>query len=141
MVNSAPGKRRCKNLINQLLIFLNGMGFCTPFLENGKTVSEKTHFRLILYIKQVLFRFHHGVFKDTCFYNIFKVKVSQIYETFVKKILNLQQQTQRYWQNSRLRKIIGQEYISWQVNVHWDTKTRIFQFKILNNVLYLNKQL
>ena len=32
-------------------------------------------------------------------------------------------------------------YILWQVNVHGTQKTRIFQFKIFNNVLYLNKQL
>ena len=37
MVNSALGKSCCQNLCSQLLIFLNGMGFCTPFLENRKT--------------------------------------------------------------------------------------------------------
>ena len=45
--------------------------------------------------KQILSRFHHGVFKGTCFYDIFKVKASQIYEIFVKKKkLNLLHQRQ-----------------------------------------------
>ena len=35
--------------------------------------------------KQVLSRFHHGVFKGTCFYDIFKVKASHIYEIFVQR--------------------------------------------------------
>ena len=69
--------------------------------------------------KQVMSRFHHGVFKGTCFYNIFEMKASHIYEIFVQKNLNLPQQRQRYRQNSRLRKIYGQEYTPWQVNVHW----------------------
>ena len=38
MVNSALGKSSKRNLICQLLIFLSGMGFCTPFPENGKTL-------------------------------------------------------------------------------------------------------
>ena len=60
-----------------------------------------------------------------------------------KKNLNLLQQRQRYRQSSRLRKIYGQEYTPWQVNVHWTQKLfqKIFQFKTLSNVLYLNKQL
>ena len=36
-----------------------------------------------------------------------------------KKYLNLLQQRQRYRQNSRLRKIYGQEYTPWQIDVHW----------------------
>ena len=35
--------------------------------------------------KQVLFRFHHGAFIGTCFYDIFKVKASHLYEIFVQK--------------------------------------------------------
>ena len=39
--------------------------------------------------KQVLFKFHHGVFKATCFYNIFEVKISHVYELFVQKKIKL----------------------------------------------------
>ena len=41
-----------ENLICQLLIFLNGMDVCTPFLENGKTELKKTHFYLKLWINK-----------------------------------------------------------------------------------------
>ena len=58
-----------------------------------------------------------------------------------KKNLSLLQERQRYRQNSRLRKIYGQEYTPWQVNVHWTQKVGVFSLRILDNVLYLNKQL
>ena len=56
--------------------------------------------------RQVLFRFHPGVFKDTFFYDIFKVKASHVYEIFVKqfklptakaKILAKFKITEDYW--------------------------------------------
>ena len=63
--------------------------------------------------KQVLLKFHHGVLKGTCFYNIFKVKAFHVYEIFVQKNLNLLQKRQGYRQNSTFRKIYGQEYTPW----------------------------
>ena len=82
--------------------------------------------------KQALSRFHHGVFKSTCFYNIFKVKASHIYEIFVKKKFKPPTTKAKISAKfSRLRKIYGQEYTPWQVNVHWTQKLGFFSLRSL----------
>ena len=89
--------------------------------------------------KQVLFRFHHGVFKGTCFYDIFKVKASHVCEIFVQK---------KFKPSAAKAKLSVKFKITEDLWIYTmaskcilDTKTTIFQFKILNNVVYLNKQL
>ena len=56
------------------------------FLEwYGKTSVKENTFLPETLDKQSLFRFHHGVFKGTRFYDIRKVKASHVYKIFVQK--------------------------------------------------------
>ena len=64
--------------------FLEWYGSCTPFLENGKTLEKKSSFGLKSG-QTSTFKFHHGVFKRTRLYDIFKVKTFHIHEIFVQK--------------------------------------------------------
>ena len=48
---------------------------------------QRKHFLPETLDKQVLLKFHHGVVKGTCFYDIFKVKAFHVYEIFVQKNL------------------------------------------------------
>ena len=90
--------------------FLEWYGILHSIAREWKNKVKENTFLPETLDKQVLSRFHHGVFKGTCFYCIFKIKASHIYEIFVQKNLNLPQQRQRCRQNSRSRKFSGQEY-------------------------------
>ena len=90
--------------------------------------------------KQVLSRFHHGVFKGTWFYDIFKVKASHIYEIFVHKRFKPPTAKAKISAKFKITEDLWSRIYTMASKCTLDTKTRIFQFKILNNVLYLNKQ-
>ena len=91
--------------------------------------------------KQAPFRFHHGVFKDTCFYDIFKVRASHVYEIFVQKKFKPPTVKAKILAEFKIMLHLWSRIYTMASKCTLDTKTRIFQFKILNNVLYLNKQL
>ena len=84
--------------------------------------------------KQALSRFHHDVFKGTCFHDIFKVKASHIYEIFIQKNLNLLQQRQRISAKFKIMEDLWSRIYTMASKCTLDTKSRIFQFKIPNNV-------
>ena len=141
MVNSALGKNCHENLICQLLIFLNGMDVCTPFLENGKTELKKTHFYLKLWINKHCLGFIMVSSREHVFYNIFKVKASHIYEIFVQKKFKPPTAKAKISAKFKITEDLWSRIYTMASKCTLDTKTRIFQFKILDNVLYLNKQL
>ena len=89
--------------------------------------------------KQALSRFHHGVFKGTCFYNIFKVKASHIYEIFVQKKFKPPTAKAKISAKFKITEDLWSRIYIMASKCTLDTKD--FQLKILNNVLYLNKQL
>ena len=87
MVNSALGKIYRKNLICHLLMFLNSKGFCFSVYRERKYIVKE-----ITFWPDKRFKFHRAVFKGTCVQDIFKVEAFHVYEIFVPKNLNLQQQ-------------------------------------------------
>ena len=103
--------------------------------------SQKNTFLPKTLDKQVLFRFHHGVFKDTYFYDIFQVKASHIYEIFVQKKFKPPTAKAKITTKFKITEDLSSRIYTIASKCTLDTKTRIFQFKILYNVLYVNKQL
>ena len=77
----------------------------------------------------------------TSFYDIFKIKASHIYEIFVKKKFKLPTSEAKISAKFKIMEDLWSRVYTMASKCTLDTKTRIFQFKILNNVLYLNKQL
>ena len=117
------------------------MGFCTPFLEKVKISVKESTFLPETLDKQVLFRFHHGVCKGTCFYDTFKVKASYVCEIFVQKKFKPPTAKAKISAKFKITEDLWSRIYTIASKYTLDTKTTIFQFKILNNVLDLNKQL
>ena len=121
--------------------FLEWYGILNSIPKEWKNRVKENTFLLETLDRQILSRFHHGVFKGTCFYDIFKVKASHIYEIFVQKKFKPPAPKAKISAKFKITEVLWSRIYTMASKCTLDTKTRIFQFKILNNVLYLNKQL
>ena len=85
--------------------------------------------------------FRHGVFISGFFTKLSQVKTNQICDSLVRKSF-IPQRLRRHFQKSlRLVKNCGKKIYMLSSKCAIDTRTRVFQYKILNNILYLNKHL
>ena len=121
--------------------FLEWYGILHSISREWKNSVKENTFLPETLDKQVLFRFHHGVFKGTCSYDIFKVKASHVHEIFVQTKFKHPTAKAKIPAEFKITEDLWSRIYTMASKFTLDTKTRIFQFKILNNVLYLNKQL
>ena len=74
-------------------------------------------------------------------YDIFKVYASHVFEFFVQKQFNPPTAKAKISAKFKTTEDLWLRIYTMACKCTLDTKTRIFQSKILNNVSYLNKQL
>ena len=120
--------------------FLEWYGIFNSIPREWKNRVKENTFLPETLDKQVLSTSHHGIFKGTCFYDIFKIKASHIYEIFVQKKFKPPTAKAKISAKFKITEDLWSRIYTMPSKCTLDTKTRIFQFKILNNVLYLNKQ-
>ena len=101
-------------------------------INNTRSVSESIDW-------EQFNSFKHGIFIDSTFFDILKVKTSRIYNHLVQKKFRPPTAQKKLSEKYDIREEMWSKIYSLPSKCTIDTKTRVFQYKILNNILYLNK--
>ena len=88
-----------------------------------------------------MINYRHGIFIGDNFYEITKVKTSIICNGLVQKSFVPPTSRNKFSQKSDISEEDWPKIYSLAGKCSIDSKTRIFQYKILNNAFYLNKRL
>ena len=111
--------------------FLEWYGILHSIPREWKNSVKENTFLPETLDKQVLFRFHHGVFKGTCLYNIFKVKVSHVHEIFVQKKFKPPTAKAKISAKFKITEDLWSRIYTMASKCTLDTKTRIFSLRFL----------
>ena len=99
------------------------------------------NFSIESYRQEEMINYRHGIFIGDNFYGITKVKTSMIYNALVQKRFVPPTSRNKLSQKFDISEEDWPKIYSLAGKCSIDSKTRIFQYKILNNALYLNKRL
>ena len=85
--------------------------------------------------------FRHGVFISGFFTKLSQVKTNQIYDSLVRKSFIPPTAKKTFSEKFEIGEELWPKIYMLSSKCAIDTRTRAFQYKILNNILYLNKHL
>ena len=85
--------------------------------------------------------YQHCVYIKDTFTDIFKVNTNRIYDSLVQKKFQAPTAKANLSQKFDISDQLWPKLYTLAIKCTIETKTRVFQYKILNNILYLDKQL
>ena len=124
-----------------LSAFLTWYGVVQSIHTEWKNVFRNANFSIETYSQEAMINYRHGIFIGDTFYGITKVKTSMIYNALVQKSFVLPTSRNKFSQKFDISEKGRPKIYSLAGKCSIDSKTKIFQYKILNNALYLNKRI
>ena len=121
--------------------FLTWYGVIQSIPTECKNVIRNANFSIESYSQEAMINCRHGIFIGDNFYGITKVKTSMIYNALVQKTFVPPTSRNNFSQKFDISEEDCPKMYSLAEKCSIDSKTRIFQYKILNNALYLNERL
>ena len=121
--------------------FLTWYGVIQSIPTEWKNVIRNTNFSIESYSQKAMINYRHGIFIGDNFCGITKVKTSMIYNALVQKSFVPPTSRNQFSQKFDISEKDWPKIYSLAGKCSIDSGTRIFQYKILNNTLYLNKHL
>ena len=121
--------------------FLTWYGVIQSIPTEWKNLIRNTNFSVESYSQEAMINYRHGIFIGGNFYGITKVKTSMIYNALVQKSFVPPTSRSKFSQKFDISEEDWPKIYSLAGKCSIGSKTRIFQYKILNNAFYLNKRL
>ena len=121
--------------------FLTWYGVIQSIPTEWKNIIRDANFSVESYSQEAMINYRHGIFIGDNFYGITNVKTSMIYNALVQKRFVPPTSRNKLSQKFDISDEDWPKIYSLAGKCSIDSKTRIFQYKILNNALYLNKRL
>ena len=105
-----------------------------------KNIIRDANFSIESYSQEAMINYRQDIFIGDNFHGITKVKTSMIYNALVQKRFVPPTSRNKLSQKFDISEEDWPKIYSLAGKCSIDSKTRIFQYKILNNALYLNKR-
>ena len=121
--------------------FLEWYGILKCIPREWKNLVNDTSFTPETIELEQLSLYQHCVYIKDTFTDILKVKTNQIYDSLVQKKFQPPTAKANLSQKFDISDQLWPKIYTLASKCTIETKTRVFQYKILNNILYLNKQL
>ena len=120
--------------------FLEWYGILKCIPREWKNLVNDTSFTPEMIELEQLSLYQHCVYIKDTFTDILKVKTNQIYDSLVQKKFQVPTAKTNLFQKFDISDQLWPKIYTLASKCTIETKTRVFQYKIWNNILYLNKQ-
>ena len=122
------------------MIFLLGLELYNVYLPTGRVLSEViSPLQTVQYDK--VKTFHKGIFVNNFYLEVVKVASKMIYNIHVHKLFKTSTSKLYYSNKFNVTEDDWPPIYTLAGKLTLDSKLRVFQYKVLNNILYLNKSL